>query len=89
MNYLPNNCQVDVITDNPKITPFILQKAEDLNFKKVRVREYKNQNLPFPNNQNIVGRENGYDYLICFDSRPVEKSEMMRVLNSNGKIIVL
>ncbi|MEE6729857.1 hypothetical protein PS421_09255 [Pediococcus pentosaceus] len=88
LDKLSNQTQVDILVDNSKITPFILQKAEELGFAKVRVRKNsKNKLLPVDDNKKIFGKENGYDYLINGDNGNFTKKYLYRVLKHNGKII--
>ncbi|WP_349533925.1 hypothetical protein [Leuconostoc citreum] len=63
-----------------KISPFILQRAQDLGFKNVRVQIVKKlDEATLPDAHNVLNKQLGYDVLI-HDKNELPTDEMKRIL---------
>ncbi|MDE7512279.1 acyltransferase [Pediococcus pentosaceus] len=87
LEILPGSSNIDVLVKDQKLTPFILQKAQNLGYKNVRVRNLNVFNQKFPmldRSQFIAGKETGYDVIMSSEITEDLRENLADSLKSTG-----
>lgn len=84
------NSNIDIFLEDKLLTPFILQKAQNLNMSNVRVRQFNNiGRASVSSNQRVMGRETGYDMIIVPQNINDEyRYTLQAALKSDGIMVI-